>query len=85
MHWFRVVNHRRNAFSFQGGLEGVALSFVFQTEGVLRPAGAEAGRDDRGGDDVLEALRVAVGGNINGIQLILGEGHRVGVARNYGY
>ena len=44
-----------------------------QPDGVLRPAGKEAFRDDRGGDDVLQAPGILQSGEIDVAELILVE------------
>ena len=72
MHRFRIIYHRRNPGSLEGGLYGVPLCAVGETDGVLGPAGAESLRDDRGGQP-LQPLRIMCSDLIHGVQLVIGE------------
>ena len=71
MHRLRVIDHGGNAFGFQGCLESISLSSILELDGVLGPTGTEAGRNDRGCNDILQTLSILFGRSIDIIELIL--------------
>ena len=72
MQRLRVIDHRRNAFRLESGLNGVPFLAGSETDRVLRPAGAVTSRNDRRCQS-LQPLRIPGSHLVHGVQLVIGK------------
>lgn len=74
MHGGGIIYHRGDVERLEVLLQGIALLTRGETDGVLSPTATET-RGDSGGDyHIGEERGVELGGTIDGIQLVVGEG-----------
>ena len=74
MHGGGIIYHRGDVERLEVLLQGIALLTGSETDGVLCPTAAETLRDSGGDYHIGEERGVELGGTIDGIQLVVGEG-----------